>query len=346
MIPLSSPQKILSSYPCSTQASVKISQSRFEIEQIISGKDPRLLLIVGPCSIHDLKSAREYAKNLKELSKNVEDCFLLVMRCYFEKARSLGSWKGFAYDPHLDNSCDMETAFKEIRLFFLELAEIGLPTAMEFLDPNLPPYFQDLISWGSIGARTSSSQTHRQMASSLPMPVGFKNTIDGNINIAIDAAEVAAMPHSYPAINQAGQLSQIHSKGNLYSHIILRGSLLKPNYNKESIHSTISALEKRKLNSNLIIDCSHGNSRKDASSQSTVFQSVLQERLSPNPHIIGMMLESYLYGGKQNLTPPIEELAYGVSITDSCIDWEDTEILINKAAQKFTPSCQLKTSTY
>ncbi|WP_068468292.1 3-deoxy-7-phosphoheptulonate synthase [Candidatus Protochlamydia phocaeensis] len=318
--------------PLTLQQKTFVTQSRQTIRDILNRKDPRLLLIVGPCSIHDTRSAKDFARQLKELAANVASQFFLVMRVYFEKPRTSAGWKGFLYDPLLDGSNRMQQGIELSRQLLLELADLEVPTATEFLDPLTAFYYNDLIAWGSIGARTSSSQTHRQFASGLDMPIGFKNGIAGNISAAVHGVIAASHSHSYMGLNEEGFPVVIHTPGNSDAHIVLRGGEHRPNYDPASISEAASRLSHAQLPVRLIVDCSHQNSGKKYDRQPGVFQSVLHQIAEGNPAIRGLMLESHLYAGSQLLPSHPSQLSYGVSITDSCLDWNSTQHLIRWGA--------------
>jgi 3-deoxy-7-phosphoheptulonate synthase len=313
-----------------------------EITRILEGKDARLLLIVGPCSIHDSESAKEYAVKLKELSHEVSDQFFLVMRTYFEKPRSILGWKGFLNDPDLNNTNDIARGLELTRKLLVELLQLKVPMAAEFLEPTSCAYFDDLISWGCIGARTSTSQIHRQMASGLPMPVAFKNTTEGNIEAAIHGIVSCAQTHAYIGINQNGLATILNTTGNSHGHLVLRGSDSETNYDPESISHALHSLKKACLPSRVLIDCSHGNSRRRYEQQYHVFQSVMSQIMEGNHAIRGMLLESHLYAGNQQITHDSTSLKYAVSITDPCLDWSTTENLIQWAYQKVKNEHTLK----
>ncbi len=312
-----------------------VKKSRLIVENILNGSDPRLLLIVGPCSIHDQSLAKEFALKLKELAEAVSSQFFILMRVYCEKPRTKTGWKGFLYDPYLDGSNDIKTGIEWTRQLLLDLTELGVPAATEFLEPLTAFYYDDLITWGSIGARTSSSQTHRQLASSLKMPIGIKNGIAGNISAAIDGVIAASHPHTYLGINEDGIKSIIQSTGNLSSHVVLRGGESGPNYDPLSVLQTIAKLRQSSLMPILLIDCSHHNSSKQFYHQPAVFQSVLQQVVEGNTNIRGCMLESNLFSGSQTLPSDPNQLEYGISITDSCLDWKTTHQLLIWGAQYF-----------
>jgi 3-deoxy-7-phosphoheptulonate synthase len=320
-----------------------IENARCEISRCLDGSDDRLLIIVGPCSIHDVNAAKEYAQRLLELSKEVKETCLLIMRVYFEKPRTSFGWKGFVYDPFLDNTHDLKTGIRWTRKLLLDIAEMGIPTAAEFLDPSIALYFSDLLSWGCVGARTASSQIHRQMASGLPMPVAIKNNTDGNIGVAVNGVISATSPHSFVAMNMQGQLTYLMTSGNAGAHIVLRGGENKPNYDRDSVAEALKKLAKANLPLRLIVDCSHDNSRKQHEEQIPVFESVLSQYIEGNRAIRGMILESNLHEGNQNMGADPIEFRYSVSVTDPCIDWSTTENLIRRAHQSLqTHSSMLK----
>lgn len=302
-----------------------VSEAQLTAKDLFLKKDPRLLVITGPCSIHDLSSAREYARRLKALSDSVSERAFLVMRVYAEKPRTVKGWKGLLYDPHLDGSDDIKTGIYWTRELFLELAEMQVPAATEFLDPLFAPYIDDLVTWGFIGARTVSSQTHRQLASSLSMPIGFKNDLEGNVDHAIHGIIAARHRHTYLGINSDGRTSSMKSLGNPFAHAVLRGSLEAPNYDSATVNHTVNKLRDMGLPTRLIIDCSHGNCNRQPEKQADVFHSVLEQIERGNQHILGLMLESHLEAGNQALS---EKISPSISLTDPCIAWSTTEELI------------------
>lgn len=326
--PFISPYTLKQELPSATKQIDFVQQSRQQVRQILDGNDPRLLLIVGPCSIHDIEAAKEYALKLRQLSDNVSKSFFIIMRAHFEKPRTTLGWKGLLLDPHLDGSNDLLAGLRLSRELLMFLAELGMPAATEFLDPIFSPYLSDLISWGCIGARTSESQIHRQLASGLPMPVAFKNSTSGSIEVAINGILAAAYPHSYVGINEQGSIAVIQTQGNSYAHIALRGGESRTNYDADSIAYTMERLKKKHLPQNLVIDCSHDNSSRNYHQQAIVFQSVLQQYIKGNSKIKGLSLESNLHAGQQNAAIEKSLLLYGVSITDACMDWVMTEELI------------------
>ncbi len=326
---LPSPQELKIRLPMTPHTAAFIAQSRETAKRIVQGKDPRKALIVGPCSIHDCKSAMEYAGRFKELADVVgRNCFM-VMRVYVEKPRTSTGWKGLLYDPHLDGSHDIETGLLWTRELLLALAEKEVPAATEFVDPLASLYFEDLVAWGFIGARTSASQPHRQFASGCAMPIGFKNSTDGNLDNAVHGVLSATAPHASMGVDEEGRLCAVQSRGNNFSHIVLRGAHDFTNYDPESVRSALEALKKYQLLPRLMIDCSHGNCQKSFEKQQSVFISVLEQN---NDSIFGLMLESHLASGSQPLTEDLSRLKYAVSITDPCLDWQRTEALIYSAA--------------
>lgn len=326
---LPSPAEVRNKLPISPTSQVFIKNKREEILSILQGKDSRTLLIVGPCSIHDPLAAKEFAKHLRQLQDEVKHSFLLVMRTYFAKPRTQVGWKGLLYDPGLDETFSLVKGIETTRSLLLHLTELEIPIATEFLDPLTAFYFDDLISWGCIGARTAESQIHRELASTLPMPIAFKNNTLGDIGIAINGAYTASFPHTFFSINDHGILSKRESKGNPYPHIVLRGGKDHTNYDPKSINQAIQAVNKSKISSRLLIDCSHDNAKNCHQEQVLVFESIIRQIIEGNQDISGMILESHLLSGKQeNLGQSIDSLQYGCSITDPCIDWETTKKLI------------------
>ena len=331
---LITPSALKAELPVSEHSLQVIQASRRVISDIIHRRDHRFLLICGPCSIHDIEAAKEYALRLKELHESCKDTLYIVMRVYFEKPRTTVGWKGLINDPHIDGSFDIETGLRKARELLIWLAELELPVATEALDPISPQYLAELFSWSAIGARTSESQTHREMASGLSMPVGFKNGTDGSLGIAINALQSAASGHSFMGINGDGQVSIIQTQGNPDGHIILRGGK-QPNYDSVCVADCEAELAAAKLSAGLVVDCSHANSSKDFRRQPLVAQNVVNQILEGNQSIIGIMLESHLNHGNQSSdgkTPA--QLAYGVSITDGCIDWNTTDDVINHIRDK------------
>lgn len=332
--PLISPKEIKNLYPLSDSIRHHIATSRQTVRNILTGEDRRFLLIVGPCSIHSKELAIEYAQRLLNLSKQVQDVAFIVMRTYFEKPRTTLGWKGLIYDPDLDNSHNIVKGLKLAREILLHIAGLGLPTGTELLDPIVPQYISDLVCWASIGARTTESQTHREMASGFSMPIGFKNSTDGNLQVAIDAMISARGSHHFLGIDEEGRTCVIETTGNSMSHIILRGGRGRPNYDPVSVIEAIETMNKVGLPPRIVIDCSHANCGKRYALQAHVLRDVIQQRIEGNTCIIGAMLESNLKPGNQPFPPPGTEPEYGVSITDPCLGWEDTEQLILESAEK------------
>jgi 3-deoxy-7-phosphoheptulonate synthase len=328
------PRALKSELPAGKTVNGAVVSSRQTVCRILRRQDPRLLVVVGPCSIHDTKGAMEYGLRLSALRKELVDQMEIVMRVYFEKPRTTIGWKGLINDPHLDGSYDIDTGLKRARRLLLELAELELPTATEFLDPIIPQYIDDLVTWAAIGARTTESQTHREMASGLSMPVGFKNGTDGSLQIALDAMISARTPHSFLGIDQEGVTSIIRTTGNAVGHIVLRGGRARPNYDAASLSDAEQQLAKAGLPAVLMVDCSHANSGKQHARQEEVWRSVIGQRVKGNHAIIGLMLESYLHEGSQPFPRPAAELCYGVSITDACLGWDATERLLRWAGEK------------
>ncbi len=327
---LSTPDQIRSELPMSQESLQTVLNGREVIQNILDDKDPRLFVVIGPCSIHDVKAAMEYATRLKKLADEVKDTMLLVMRVYFEKPRTTVGWKGLINDPYLDDSFKIEDGLKISRKLLLDVTKMGLPTATEALDPITPQYLSELISWSAIGARTTESQTHREMASGLSTPVGFKNGTDGNIQVAINAMQSALKPHHFLGIDSTGRISVFMTKGNAYSHIVLRGADKGSNYDAQSLRACEESLTKSGLRRKIMVDCSHGNSNKDHKNQPAVFDSCVEQRAAGNKSICGMMVESHLHEGSQPIPPNLKDLKYGVSVTDKCINWETTEDLIRR----------------
>ncbi|MFM5999279.1 MAG: 3-deoxy-7-phosphoheptulonate synthase [Dolichospermum sp.] len=332
---LLTPNEVKEKLPLTKIAENTILKFRQEIEHILDFQDRRKFIVVGPCSIHDPKAAIEYGERLLDLAKKVEDKLLLIMRVYFEKPRTTIGWKGLINDPEMDDSFNVEKGILIARSLLLKLTELGLPTATEALDPIIPQYISELVSWSAIGARTTESQTHREMASGLSMPVGFKNGTDGNIEVAVNALKSARTPHNFLGINQKGQVSVFQTRGNAHGHVILRGGI-QPNFDAENIKLVEEQLKAAKLSPRIVVDCSHGNTNKDYRLQSLVFENIIQQILDGNSSIVGMMLESNLYEGSQTITGNREDLKYGVSVTDKCINWEETERIILAAHAKLT----------
>jgi 3-deoxy-7-phosphoheptulonate synthase len=327
---LSTPQQVKLDFPLSLAAARTVRSARTAIEAILDGTDERRFVIVGPCAIHDVAAALEYAARLRTLAAQVQDELLLVMRVYFEKPRTTTGWKGLINDPALDDSFDIERGLRMARSLLLELNTMGVAVATEALDPIVPQYLADLIAWTAIGARTTESQTHREMSSGLSTPVGFKNGTDGNMQTAVNAVKAASVPHRFLGINSLGQCSVFHTRGNRYGHVVLRGGA-QPNYDRASVAECARMLREAEMPTNIVVDCSHGNSQKNPERQPQVFAACIEQSIE-NPALVkGIMLESNLEWGRQELSGPKEKLRYGVSITDACIDWASTERLILEA---------------
>jgi len=336
---LTSPAELKKQLPMTEKAEATILQGREAINQILKGNDQRLIVVTGPCSIHDIKSAKDYAKKLKKLSEEVNDTLLIVMRIYFEKPRTTVGWKGMINDPDLNGSFNVQTGLKKARELLLWMAELGLPVGTEALDPVTPQYLSDLYSWAAIGARTTESQTHREMASGLSTPVGFKNGTDGNLGVAINALQSVSEPHHFLGINQQGQVVQLKTSGNSSGHIILRGGKTA-NYDSVNIALGEKALKDAGLSPKLMVDCSHGNSSKQPELQPLVANDLVQQILEGNQSIIGLMLESHLNKGNQSIPEDLSQLKYGISVTDACIDWQTTEDLLKTMAQRLKPALE------
>lgn len=325
---LITPAQLKKALPLSEKAYQTVVSGRDSVKNILDGKDKRLFVVIGPCSIHDPKAAHEYADRLKALSEKVKDSLYIVMRVYFEKPRTTVGWKGLINDPNMDDSFDIEKGLHIGRKLLLELNEKGLPCATEALDPNSPQYLQDLISWSAIGARTTESQTHREMSSGLSSPVGFKNGTDGGLTVAINAMQAVEHGHNFLGLNNDGQVAIIRTRGNKYGHVVLRGGNGKPNYDATSVANAESALIKAKVSKNIMIDASHANSNKDPYLQPLVLKNITEQIVHGNTSIVGLMIESHLKGGRQDIPKQLCDLEYGKSVTDGCLDWESTEKLL------------------
>ena len=334
---LPSPAALLAELPKTEAQAEFVTRSRREIHRLIFTDDRRFLLIVGPCSIHDLDAGRDYARKLAALAREVADRVMIVMRVYFEKPRTTVGWKGLIMDPHLDGSHDIAAGLRLGRTFLRDVIDLGLPTATEFLDPITPQYVADLVCWGAIGARTTESQTHRQMASGLSMPLGFKNSTDGSLQAAINAIKAASQPQTFLGINLDGSASAIVTRGNPDCHIVLRGGGNGPNYSPAHIAQTETLLAKASLPKSILVDCSHDNSAKKPELQPDVLQNLLGQIVAGNASIMGAMLESNLAAGNQPFPQPKDKLRYGVSITDGCVDWPTTEKLIRDVHAALAP---------
>jgi len=322
---LITPEDLKSELPLSDNAAKVVANGRETINNILARKDHRIFVVIGPCSIHDIEAAKDYAQRLKGLAEKVSDTLYIVMRVYFEKPRTTVGWKGLINDPYLNDSFDVSKGLHIGRQLLIDIADMGLPTATEALDPISPQYLQDTISWSAIGARTTESQTHREMSSGLSVAIGFKNGTDGGLNVAMNALNSVSHPHSFLGINNEGQVSVVRTKGNPYAHVVLRGGGGKPNYDSVNVALCEQALEQAKLQKNIMIDCSHANSNKDAAIQPLVMQDVSNQILDGNKSIIGIMVESNIEFGNQSIQEDLSKMKYGVSVTDACIDWKMTE---------------------
>ena len=331
--PMPSPEEIHLRVPLSGNATQTVMQSREALRNILDRKDHRLFAVVGPCSIHDPVAGLDYARRLKALADEIGDTLLLVMRVYFEKPRTTTGWKGYINDPDMDDSFQVNKGMEKARAFLRDVAELGLPAATEALDPISPQYLGDLIAWTAIGARTAESQTHREMSSGLSTPVGFKNGTNGDVSIAINAILSASRPHSFLGINGQGRTSIVRTRGNRYGHLVLRGGDGRPNYDTVSVRMAQQALLKAGLPDNIVVDCSHANSFKNADLQPLVMADVINQIRKGNRSLVGVMIESNLVDGNQPIPSDLKQLKYGCSVTDACVDWETTEKMLLDAAQ-------------
>jgi len=332
--PIIAPADLKQVFPLTLENARKVANNREKIKQILHGKDSRLMVVVGPCSIHQPKSALEYARRLATLAKELENQLLLVMRVYFEKPRTTVGWKGLINDPDLDGSHRISKGLGVARRLFCAITDLGLPIASEMLDTITPQYLSDMISWGAIGARTTESQNHREMASGLSFPVGFKNGTDGSLKVATDAMRAALNEHSFLGINYEGRTAIVHTRGNHDVHIVLRGGNDGPNYQRAAVAETTELLKQNNLPLSIMIDCSHANSEKDHNRQGAVLNDVIDQILAGNKAINSVMIESNLEAGNQPIPENLQDLKYGVSITDKCIDWPTTEKLLKQAATR------------
>jgi 3-deoxy-7-phosphoheptulonate synthase len=329
--PLIPPAILMENLPLSERASTTVAESREAVARILRQQDDRLVVVVGPCSIHDVGAAREYARNLHEAARELQDALFVVMRVYFEKPRTTVGWKGLINDPHLDGTFKVNEGLSLARGLLVDLAEMGLPSGCEFLDTITPQYIADLVTWGAIGARTTESQIHRELASGLSVPVGFKNGTDGNVQIAIDAIQAASHPHQFLSVTKQGLSAIVATRGNPDCHLILRGGSGQPNYESAAVSTAIAALEKAKLPPRLMVDCSHGNSRKDPDRQPAVARDIGEQIRAGGRSVAGIMLESHLVGGRQDCVPG-KQLTYGQSITDACLGWKETVPVLRELA--------------
>jgi len=330
---LKSPNDVTAELPLSERAAKVVFGARQEIQAVLHGEDARLLAIVGPCSIHDPEAAIDYAGKLLELRQRYARELVLVMRVYFEKPRTTVGWKGLINDPHLDGSNDIPSGIRAARRLLLNLSELGMPAATEMLDPIIPQYLADLVSWTAIGARTTESQTHREMASGLSMPVGFKNGTDGGLGVAINAMLAASQAHSFLGIDPGGHVGVVRTRGNPHTHLVLRGGSRGPNYSAAQLATAVEALQKAGTNPRVLVDCSHDNSGKNHLAQPGVLSELGEQLRAGSPHLLGVMVESNLVAGKQNLGADRRGLVYGQSITDACVDFATTERMLEKLAE-------------
>ena len=331
---LITPEQLKEEMPLADDAQDSVQRARNSVFSILDRKDPRIFVVVGPCSIHDTEAAMDYAHRLKELAEKVKNTLYIVMRVYFEKPRTSIGWKGLINDPYLDDSFKIEEGLRKGRKLLLDIVELGLPTSTEALDPISPQYLQDLIAWSAIGARTTESQTHREMSSGLSSAVGFKNGTDGGLTVAVNAMQSVSSPHRFLGINSRGQVSVVTTKGNPYAHVVLRGGSNGPNYNSVNVAQCEKALSDGGVSKNIMIDCSHANSSKNPDVQPLVLNDVTDQILKGNESIIGIMLESFINAGNQSIPDDLGNLEYGVSVTDACIDWETTERSLVEMAEK------------
>lgn len=324
------PRQLAESLPLTQEVAETVIAGRHAVRNILDGKDHRLLVVAGPCSIHDPIAAVDYARHLMPLRQEFADRMEIVMRVYFEKPRTILGWKGLINDPHLDGSCDIEAGLKVGRKLLHDIVGLGMPAGTEFLDPVVPQFLADLVSWAAVGARTTESQTHREMASGLSMPVGFKNGTDGSLETAVNAMKAARSAHSFLGIDPDGRTCIIQTTGNQWGHVVLRGGKHAPNYDERSIAEAVQQLRDAGLPGTLIVDCSHANSGKKHTRQQTVWEHIIAQRAAGSPSVIGVMLESNLEEGSQPLGTDLKQLRYGQSITDACLGWKDTEALLRK----------------
>jgi 3-deoxy-7-phosphoheptulonate synthase len=336
--PLVSPALLHHELPMTNEAAALVSEARDRIRHILYNEDRRLLVIVGPCSVHDVDAAYEYGQKLVNLRHELSGQLEIIMRVYFEKPRTNIGWKGLINDPHLDGSYDINTGLRLARKLLLDLAHLGLPAATELLDPVTPQYIADVIAWTAIGARTTESQTHREMASGLSMPIGFKNSTDGSLQAAVNAMVAASQPHHFLGINHHGLASIVTTTGNLDCHLVLRGGKSGPNFAQENVETAAAEMAKLKLNPRMMIDCSHANANKDHTRQVTVLEDVANQMRGGARHILGVMIESHLKAGNQPIPNNLRELTYGQSITDACVDFETTTTMLRQLASAVEPS--------
>ena len=328
------PEQLHLQLPLTDKAAQVITEGREALNKILRGEDKRRFVVVGPCSIHDPIAGLDYARRLKALADEVADVLLVVMRVYFEKPRTTVGWKGYINDPHMDDSFRIDEGMLLARKFLLEVNELGLPAGSEALDPISPQYLGDLVAWNAIGARTTESQTHREMSSGLSTPVGFKNATNGDVMVAVNAILSAARPHRFLGISAEGQVSIVHTTGNPYGHLVLRGGDGRPNYDTVSISLAEAAMKKANIRPNIVVDCSHANSYKKPELQPLVMSDVVSQIVAGNRSIVGVMIESNLVAGNQSIQADLSKMTYGCSVTDGCIDWDSTAQMLREAAQR------------
>ncbi len=331
LVPLIAPGELFEELPLTDEHMRTVLRGRSHVHAVLSGADDRLLVVVGPCSVHDIDATMEYAQRLSEKAGELHEELLVAMRVYFEKPRTTTGWKGLINDPHLDGSGDVNWGLRLARRVLLDVLALGVPVGCEFLDPITPQYISDAVCWGAIGARTTESQIHRQLGSGLSMPVGFKNRTDGNVQVAVDAVRAAAVPHAFAGIDVTGTPAILHTRGNPDGHIILRGGRHEPNYGADGVAAALALLRAAGLPERVVIDFSHDNSQKDPRRQPEVADDVCSQIAGGNHAIVGVMLESFLVGGQQRLGSP-DSLTYGQSITDGCIDWQTTVEVLDRLA--------------
>ncbi|MGB7588036.1 MAG: 3-deoxy-7-phosphoheptulonate synthase [Solirubrobacterales bacterium] len=331
IVELVSPARLLEDLPLGDERELAVVRGRREVENILDGADDRLLVVVGPCSVHDVEAALDYAGRLSEAAAGLHDDLVIAMRVYFEKPRTTTGWKGLINDPHMDGSCDVNAGLRIARTLLLQVLDLGLAVGCEFLDPITPQYISDTVAWGAIGARTTESQIHRQLGSGLSMPIGFKNRTDGNVQVAVDAVRAAAVPHAFAGIDDNGAPAILHTTGNPNGHVILRGGKRAPNYDAAGVAGALKLLRAADLPEHVVVDASHGNSEKDPARQVVAARAIADQVAGGSDAIVGVMLESFLVEGRQDLDSG-EELTYGQSITDPCIDWEQTVTLLDELA--------------
>jgi 3-deoxy-7-phosphoheptulonate synthase len=340
---LAPPDDVKRELPLTEKAELTVLESRHTVERILDRKDHRLMVVAGPCSVHDPIAAMDYARRLKKLADEVSDTLFIVMRVYFEKPRTTTGWKGLVNDPHMNDSFDVGLGLRLARKLLIDINELGLPAGTEALDPISPQYLGDLVTWSAIGARTTESQTHREMASGLSTPVGFKNGTDGGLTVAVNALLSVSRPHSFLGIDQKGRVAVIRTAGNRYGHIVLRGGAKGPNYDSVTMALVEQELARHKLPANIVVDCSHANSNKDHNLQPLVMQDCTHQIIEGNQSIVGVMLESNIHAGNQSIPADLTRLRYGVSVTDACIDWTTTEKLLKDVRGKLKDALPKRT---